>query len=78
MSGAHEAIEKAMRDNPTGMIVSIGKKNCSAVFWHNVETDRTIMVGNFLSGFAQQAIDRGVLTKRQAIQALEATLKDRK
>jgi hypothetical protein len=74
---AQQTVEKAMRENPVGIVVSLGPKTCSAVFWTDRPTEPAVMAGNFISGFAQQAIDRGVWTKQQALLALETVLNDR-
>ena len=68
------AAAAAMKQNPTGCIVGVGKTTLNALFWTDRQVDEGILFQNLISGLAHQAIQGGRLTKKQIIENLKRTL----
>lgn len=72
-----EHIRKIVETNPTGIIVIHTPSSVQAMFWTDRNASTADLFRNFLTGIAQQAIDKGVMTKQNVIETMEVILKQR-
>ncbi len=71
---AQETIDRAMRENPMGMIMGATARQAHALFWADRDMPEKILLANLISGVAKSAIQRGLMTKMELLHNLAEIL----